>query len=171
MKKKLCLVTFVIMLICLCLSGCVGEVAKMDSTGQFYLSSEPSAEDKKEIDSVVTGFIKCYEENNAKDAHALFTEDFTGTEEDLKAFFTQIHEVCKNPFVPFDSYYIAGVNPSETAIKVKHKEEDTSYMEVVPGSDRLYYGIYVSEGEKVSYVLSLALTKEDGDWKLAWVNP
>lgn len=172
MKKTLSFLLAAVMLISVFLCGCGEEKKppKKDSTGEYCLAMTPSEADKKEIDEVLESFLKCYEEGRAEDACSLFNKDFTGETEEIASFFEEIKKVCKAPFAPFDGYYVSGLEVSDLPIKVKHTEEDTNYVELIPASDELYCGLFVSEGEKTSYIFSLLLAKENGDWKLAWVN-
>ncbi len=173
MKRTMLFLLAAVMLISASLCGC-GEdkkdPPKKDSTGEYCLAMTPSESDQKEIDKVLESFMKCYEEDRAEDARGLFNKDFAGETADIASFFGEIKKVCKAPFTPFDSYYISGAEVSDLPIKVKHNEEDKTYIELVPASDELYCGTYVSEDEKTSYILSLLLTKERDSWKLAWVN-
>ncbi len=179
MKKKLSLVLVLLTVISVALCGCGnnksdsagGNGLGTDFTGEDFIATEPSAEEKAKIDSVLASFMKSYEENRPEDAHALFSKGFEGTVEDLASFFEQIRTVCKNPFVPFDSYYVSDAKISDMPIKIKHTKEDETYLEITPVSRELYCGMYVSEGEKNSYILLILLSKENNGWKIAWVNP
>ena len=170
MKRCLLLILSLTMLVSCILCGCSSKPAP-EFTGEYYLAQKPSDEEKGAIDKVLSSFMKSYEENKPEDAYPLFTNGFSGTTDDLKSFFEEIRKVCKNPFVPFDSYYLSGMEVSETPVKVKHSEQDKTYIEITPASEDSFCAIYVAEGEKVSYMLSILLAKEDDSWKIAWVNP
>lgn len=150
------------------LGGC-GE--KAETAGEFILASTLSPEDQAQVDQTLATFMQCYEEDNAKDVLPLLSENFNATEEEMLKFFSDVHALAENPFVPYDSYYLNGVTVSDTIIKVKKAETDKNYIELTPAYEEFYCAFYASEGEKVSYMMTLFLVREGGEFKILYVNP
>ena len=167
MKKTISLILALTFILTALLCGC----GKAQTAGEFTLAEELAPEAQQKVDELLAKFITCYEEGNAKDALPLLTDDFGATEEDLAAFFEQIHALSENPFVPYDSYYMKGLTVSEALIKVKKAETDENYIELTPAHKELYCAMYASEGEKISYMMTIMLTKSGDDFKIAFINP
>lgn len=168
MKKTISIILALTLILGTLLCGC-GEKAK--TAGEYTLASTLAPEEQKKVDELLAKFITCYEEGNAKDALPLLTDDFGASEEDLAGFFEQIHALSENPFVPYDSYYMNGLTVSEALIKIKKAEADENYIELAPAHKELYCAMYASEGEKISYMMTLMLTKSGDEFKIAFINP
>lgn len=168
MKKTIALILALTLILATALCGC-GQKAK--TAGEFTLASTLAPEEQQKIDELLAKFMTCYEENNAKDALPLLTDDFGATEEALASFFDQIHALSRNPFVPYDSYYMNGLTVSEALIKVKKAESDENYIELTPAHKELYCAMYASEGEKISYMMTLMLTRSGDGFRIAFINP
>ncbi|MBQ8004335.1 MAG: hypothetical protein IJ299_04505 [Oscillospiraceae bacterium] len=168
MKKTLVCVAALVTVLALILCSC-GDKPK--TAGEYTLTSELSDELKAEADAVLSEFIRCYEEDNAEGVLALLDEGLETTTEDIGTLFTELHSMAKNPFVPFDKYYLNGLTVGDTLIKVKHAAEDKQYLELVPASEELLCALYVSESDKISYMLSIMLTKTENGFKIGYFTP
>lgn len=168
MKKTLSVILALMLSLTVILCGC-GE--KAETAGEFVLASTLSPEDQAQVDKTLATFMQCYEEDNAKGILPLLSENFNTTEEDTLKFFSDVRALAENPFVPYDSYYINGVTVSDTIIKVKKTETDKNYIELTPAYEEFYCAFYASEGEKVSYMMTIFLVREGGEFKIMYVNP
>lgn len=168
MRKTVSLVLVLAIAMTTLLCGC-GEKPK--TSGEFTLAETPSPETQAQIDDVLSKFMQCYEQDDAAGAMALIAESFEATEEDMKSFFSEMRDMVKNPFVPYDTYYIDGLTVSDTLIKVKHAKTDTDYIELVPAQSELCCAFYVSEGEKISYAMSFMLIREGDGFKITNILP
>lgn len=168
MKKTfLCVMAFAAALTLL-LCGCGN---KPKTTGEYTLTSELTSELKTDAEGVLSEFFRCYEEDDAAGVLPLLDESLETNAEDIGALFTELHGMAKNPFVPFDKYYLNGLKVSDTLIKVKHTAEDKAYLELVPASEELLCALYVSEGEKISYMMSVMMTRTEDGFKIGYFTP
>ncbi|MBQ6697629.1 MAG: hypothetical protein IJN09_01100 [Oscillospiraceae bacterium] len=168
MKKTfLCAAAFAAVL-ALLLCGC-GDKPK--TAGEYTLTSELSDEVRAEAESVLSEFFRCYEEDDAAGVLPLLDESLQTNAEDIATLFSELHGMAKNPFVPFDKYYLSGLRVSDTLIKVKHAAEDKAYLELVPASEELLCALYVSEGEKISYMMSVMMTRTADGFKIGYFTP
>ncbi len=168
MKKTLICVAAIAAVLALILCGC-GDKPK--TAGEYTLTSELSDEVRTDADKVLSEFIRCYEEDDAAGVLPLLDASLETNAEDVGALFSELHDMAKNPFVPFDKYYLSGLAVGDTLIKVKHTAEDKEYLELVPASKELLCALYVSEGEKISYMMSIMLTRTDDGFKIGYFTP
>ncbi len=137
----------------------------------FVLTSEITPERQAQVDEVLDTFMQSFEKGDAKTAHSLFAEGFEATEAELSEYFNRINSLVENPFVKFDSYYIKDFEPSETVIKIKKNKSDENYVQLTPGGEELYCALYVSEGEKISYMFAVILAYNGEKFDIFWINP
>ena len=176
MKKKEALIISIVaaLAVALIVTLCIvlpPYFEKAPKVGEFTLAANPSPEISEKLDHVTKTFIQCYEENNAEGVLPLLSDEFGATKEDVQSFFDRVHKIAEAPFVPYDSYYMKGLSFSYTLIKVKKSETDKKYIELVQASGELYCALYVSEGEKISFLMTLLLIPSGDDFKIAFINP
>ena len=138
---------------------------------EFFLASEISEEVRNDAEKTLSAFMQAFEEDDAKAAISLLSDGFECTEDELSAFFTELSNLVESPFVPFDAYYMNNLEVSDALIRVKKDENSKDYIELTPASRELYCAMYASEGDLTSYMMTLLLTREGGDFKVAWINP
>ena len=169
MKKKISLVLTFVLVLSLVLSACTEPTAP--ETPEFVIASAIDDATKAEADKVLASFMQAFEEDKPADAAELFSEGFEATEENIGAFFAEVRKLVSSPFVPYDAYYISGIEVSDAPVKIKKDESAKDYIELTPAEDELYCAMYVSEGEKISYMMTVLLAKEGENFKIVWVNP
>lgn len=138
---------------------------------EFHFASEITEEVRADAEKTLSVFMQAFEEDNAKAALDLFSDGFECTEDELSAFFTELSNLAESPFVPYDAYYMNDLEVSEALIRVKKDENSKDYIELTPASRELYCAMYASEGDVTSYMMTILLTREDGGFKVAWINP
>ncbi len=168
MKKTFLCVTAFAAALALLLCGCGN---KPETAGEYTLTSELSDELRTDAEQVLSEFFRCYEEDDAAGVLPLLDESLQTNAEDIAALFSELHGMAKNPFVPFDKYYLSGLKVSDTLIKAKHAAEDKTYLELVPASEDLLCALYVSEGEKISYMMSVMMTATADGFKIGYFTP
>ncbi len=168
MKKTISMLLIATLLFSVFLAACGNPTSTLP---EFYVASEITDDVQASANKVVSSFITAFEEENAKSALPLFSSGFNLSENELANFFNELAKTTSAPFIPYDAYYIKDLDVSDALIKVKKAESDGNYIELTPASREMYCAICVSEGQDVSYMMSLLLTKEGDDFKIAWVNP
>lgn len=168
MKKKLSLVLALALVLSLALTACNKPPQQ---AGEYTLASEISDETQSEANSVLAAFMTAFEENKPADAAPLFSSNLEASEDNISAFFEEIHKLVDAPFVPYDSYYMTGLTVSEAPLKIKKSEADANYIELAPLAEELYYAMYVSEGKKTSRMMTIILARENGEFKITWIAP
>ncbi len=169
MKKAVSALLSITLFLSVFLAAC--EIKGPASIPEFYLASEISEDVKSEAETVLFSFIQAFEEENAAKALPLFSSGFEFSEAELSAFFKELSKLTNVPFVPYDAYYMNDLQVSDALIKIKKAESDGNYIELTPAARELYCAMYVSEGEKVSYMMTLLLAREGKNFKIAWINP
>jgi len=169
MKKKISLILALVLVFSLMLTACTEPTPPQ--TQEYVLASEIDAETKADAEEVLSAFMQAFEEDNASIATSLFSSDFEATEENIGAFFDELHKLVTVPFVPYDAYYVKGLEVSDLPIKVRKGADAEECIEITPGKEEMYCAMYVSEGEKVSYMMTVLLVKEGADFRIVWVNP
>ena len=163
MKKTTAALLALVLAVSMLLTSCGGD--------GFILASTPDADLQAELDEILAKYIACYEEGNAKGAIELFTSDFETTEESIAQFFVQVKETTESPFSLYETYYVKGVAQSEETVKIKKNKTDENYIEILPGGEDIVCALFLSEGEKVSKMMSVILTKDGEAFKIAYINP
>lgn len=171
MKKKLSLILALLLVFSLVLTACDKTTPATGETPEYVFTSEISDKTKAEVDDVLATFMQAFEENNPSLAAPLFSSGFEATDENIGAFFTEVAKLVDKPFMPYDSYYMNNLTVSESPIKVKKNADAGDFIEITPASSELYCAMYVSEGEKVSRMMSILLAKEGGKFKITWISP
>ncbi len=138
---------------------------------KFVLTSDITPERQAQVDEILDTFMQSFEKGDAKTALSLFAEGFEVTEAELSEYFGQINSLIENPFVKFDSYYVKDFKSSEAVLKIKKDKDDNNYIELTPGGEELYCALYVSEGEKISYMFAILLAYDGEKFDIYWINP
>lgn len=138
---------------------------------EFVLASEITAEKQNEADKVVDSLMAALSSRDTKTALPLFSSGFESTEEELGEFFDKVNALTSNPFVKFDSYYMKDLEVKDTVIKVKKSNDDENYIELTPASSEIYVALLASEGENISYLMTIVLSYNDGKFEIVWINP
>ena len=100
MKKTIALILALTFILAAALCGC-GEKAK--TAGEFTLAATLAPEEQQKVDELLAKFMTCYEENNAKDALLLLTDDFGATVKTLlpsSIRFTRFPIIPSFPMIP-----------------------------------------------------------------------
>ncbi len=168
MKKNLSLILALLLILSIALTACDNKPKQL---GEYTLTSEISDNTQAEANDVLARFMTAFEENKPADAVNLLHSKLEASEENISAFFEEMHKLVDAPYVPYDSYYMKGLTVSEAPLKIKKNESDPNYIEVAPLADELYYAMYVSEGEKVSRMMTILLARENGELKITWIAP
>ncbi len=169
MKKKISLILIFTLILSLVLSACTEPTTP--ETPEFVLASAIDDATKSEAEKVLSSFMQAFEEDNPATAAELFSKGFEATEENIGAFFEEVKKLVSSPFVPYDAYYVKGVEVSDAPVKIKKDAQAKDYIELTPASTELYCAMYVSEGEKISYMMTVLLAKEGESFRIVWVNP
>lgn len=168
MKKTSILAILLAALMVFSLFGCDSG---SDELPEYILAAEITAEVEASANKTLSTFMQAFEEDNPAAALPLFSESVEATEEDLSSFFESISSLISSPFVPYDAYYMNKLEVSESLIKVKKTDDSENYIEVTPAAEELYCAMYVSEGKKISQMMTFLLIREGDAFKIAWVNP
>lgn len=171
MKKTLSLILALLLSLSLVLTACDKTSPAPAETPEYVFTSEMNDKTKAEADEVLSTFMQAFEENNPSLALPLFSSGFEATEENLGAFFSEVTKLVDKPFILYDSYYMNDLTVSESPVKVKKSEAAGDYIEITPASKEIYCAMYVSEGEKISRMMSVLLAKEGGKFKITWISP
>ncbi len=171
MKKTLSLILALLLSLSLVLTACDKSTPTPAETPEYVFTSEMSDKAKAEADEVLATFMQAFEENNPAVAVPLFSSGFEATEENIGAFFSEVAKLVDKPFMLYDSYYINNLTVSESPIKVKKSDSSGDFIEITPASDEIYCAMYVSEGEKISRMMTILLAKEGGKFRITWIAP
>ncbi len=169
MKKKISLILTFVLILSLVLSAC--NEPTVPETPEFVIASEPDEATKSSANEVLSSFMQAFEEDNPSLAARLFSKGFEATDENIGSFFAEVRKLVSSPFVPYDAYYVKDIPISEAPAKIKKSSDAKDYIELTPAESELYCAMYVSEGEKISYMMTILLAKENGEFKIVWVNP
>lgn len=171
MKKKISFILALLLIVSLLLTACDKSAPATEETPEYLYTSEMNDKTKAEVDEVLATFMQAFEENNPSLASPLFSSEFNATEEDIGTFFSEVAKLVDKPFMLYDSYYVDNLTVSEAPVKVKKSESAGDFIEITPASKEIYCAMYVSEGEKISRMMTILLAKEGGKFKITWIAP
>lgn len=138
---------------------------------EFVLTSEITEDRQNAAEEVIDTFMAAMKSRDTKSAFPLFSSGFESSEEELGEFFDKVNSLTSNPFVRFDTYYMKDLKVGDSVIKVKKSADAENYLELTPASEELYVALFASEGEDISYMMTIVLAYKDGKFEIAWVNP
>ena len=168
MKKTSILALLLAFVMVFSLFGCTSSSGDL---AEYLLASEASDDVLKAANETLSAFMQAFEENNPSAAMPLFSESVESTEADLAAFFESVSALSSSPFVPFDAYYLNNLQVSDALMKVKKSADAENYIEITPAAEEMYCAMYVSEGDKISHMMTILMVYEGADFKIVWVNP
>ena len=171
MKKKLSLILALLLSLSLILTACNKTSPAQTETPEYIFTSEMDDKTKAEADEILATFMQAFEENNPSLALPLFSSGFEATEENIGGLLSEVAKLVDKPFIIYDSYYMNDLTVSESPVKIKKDEASGDFIEITPASNEIYCAMYVSEGEKISRMMSILLAKEGGKFKITWISP